>query len=182
MGNNEIIFQDSDSEIHEFVDFSLNLTTGNTIVVVYNSDNINVQDNTDEIYDFIEIINKGVTCIDPVGDMVIVKEPNPKQVINVEYEVVSNKVTGFTNANNTTYPTSLAVYDLVLNNSGDKYFRYVQNLPAKIWSINHNLNKRPSIVVTDSAGTTVEGMINYVDINNLIITFNSAFSGYAELN
>ena len=182
MANNEIIFQDNDIEVHEFVDVVMGSSTGNSITFNSITDNINVQDSDDDTYEFIEITNKGTACKDPVGDMVIIKETNPEQVLHVEYEVVSNKVTGFTNANNTTYPTSLAVYNLVRDNSGDKYFRYVQNLPSKIWSIHHALNKRPSVIVTDSAGTTVEGMINYIDSDNLTITFSASFSGYAELN
>lgn len=140
-----------------------------------------LQDNENEIYDFIEIVNKGVGCFDAAGDMVIVKENNPNVPSNIQYEVITNKVTDFTDANNTTYPTSLAVYNLVIN-SGDKNFRYNQNTPSTIWTINHNLNKRPSVVTTDSAGTTVEGMVSYIDVNNLTVEFSAAFSGYAELN
>ena len=44
------------------------------------------------------------------------------------------------------------------------------------------LGKRPSVTITDSAGTTIEGMISYVDLNNLTVEFSVAFSGYAELN
>ncbi|MHC1707444.1 MAG: hypothetical protein AB9842_07970 [Bacteroidales bacterium] len=69
-----------------------------------------------------------------------------------------------------------------LNSGSDKYFRFTQHLPAISWTIEHNLNKRPSVTVTDTAGTVVIGSIEYLNNNSLVITFSAAFSGYAELN
>ena len=61
-------------------------------------------------------------------------------------------------------------------------YRHVQTAPAAIWSINHNLDKYPSVTVKDSAGTTVTGEVVYDDPDNLTITFSAAFSGEAYLN
>jgi hypothetical protein len=47
---------------------------------------------------------------------------------------------------------------------------------------NHNLGKIPSVTVIDGAGNTVHGDITYTDLNNLTITFNTAFAGTAYLN
>lgn len=68
------------------------------------------------------------------------------------------------------------------NSGSDKYFRYTQHLPAISWTIEHHLNKRPSVTVTDTAGTVVVGSVEYIDNFKLIVTFSAAFSGYAELN
>ena len=65
----------------------------------------------------------------------------------------------------------------------DKNFTFNQDVPSALWTINHNLNKNPSVSVVDSAGTTVEGgYVIYVDKNNLQIEFGAPFSGSAELN
>jgi len=64
----------------------------------------------------------------------------------------------------------------------DKNYIYNQGLPAPVWNINHGLNKFPSITVINSANETVEGHINYIDGNNVILTFNGAFSGDAIFN
>lgn len=64
----------------------------------------------------------------------------------------------------------------------DKYFRYTQNTPSSSWNITHNLNKYPSVVVTTSAGSVVEGEIIYLDNNNVQINFSASFSGYADFN
>lgn len=55
--------------------------------------------------------------------------------------------------------------------------------PAKsVWNINHNMDKRPSVTVIDTAGSVVQGEITYVDSNNLTLTFSAAFKGTAYLN
>lgn len=64
----------------------------------------------------------------------------------------------------------------------DKYIRFTQNIPSAVWEINHNMNKNPSVTVVDSAGTCVEGQVQYTDNNNLVITFSADFSGFADLN
>lgn len=66
--------------------------------------------------------------------------------------------------------------------TGPTTFIFDQGLPITVWNINHNLNKYPSVTVVDSGNTVVVGQINYTDLNNLILTFNSAFSGKAYLN
>jgi len=66
--------------------------------------------------------------------------------------------------------------------STDKYYRHTQTTPSTQWNIQHNLNKIPSITVTDSAGTVVHGDYEYPDMNHAILTFEAGFSGYADLN
>lgn len=71
---------------------------------------------------------------------------------------------------------------LIQAGGGDKYHKHTQSAPASTWSITHNLNKRPSVVTMDTAGTEVEGEVVYLNENELIINFSAAFSGTADLN
>lgn len=65
----------------------------------------------------------------------------------------------------------------------DKTYIHTQNIPAKIWEVNHNLGKYPSVTVVDSAGSSIAGAkISYDDFNNLTLTFAAIFSGKAYLN
>ena len=64
----------------------------------------------------------------------------------------------------------------------DKNFTYDQTTPSKEWDILHNLNKKPSVTVTDSADTVVEGNIVINDGVRLLIKFNAPFTGTAILN
>lgn len=70
----------------------------------------------------------------------------------------------------------------VTSGLGDKNYIHDQGTPNTIWTISHGLNKKPSVTVIDTAGTEVEGHVEYIDNNNVIIVFNSSFSGTATLN
>jgi hypothetical protein len=73
-------------------------------------------------------------------------------------------------------------FALAAGGTGDLSYTFTQLTPATVWTIAHNLGKRPSVSVTDSGGTEVYGDVNYVDANNLTITFSAAFGGVAYLN
>jgi len=55
----------------------------------------------------------------------------------------------------------------------------MQSVPSATWTINHNLNGHPTVVVLDSANTQCEGNISYTDDNTMVVTFSAAFSGIA---
>lgn len=65
---------------------------------------------------------------------------------------------------------------------GDKHYTHNQSFASSTWNVNHNLAKFPSISVIDSSKNVVVGDVQYVDANNLIITFTAAFSGKAYMN
>jgi hypothetical protein len=77
-------------------------------------------------------------------------------------------------------------YDIVNftfgDNSGDKTFVYDQAVPATTWTVQHGLNKFPSITVVDTGDTVVIGNYTYVDNNNVILEFSAAFAGKAYIN
>lgn len=50
------------------------------------------------------------------------------------------------------------------------------------WTITHNLGKKPSVTVVDSAENWVIGDVVYINDNELVVSFSSAFSGRAYLN
>tara|TARA_R110000796_G_scaffold181330_1_gene297841 strand:- start:8158 stop:8868 length:711 start_codon:yes stop_codon:yes gene_type:complete len=63
----------------------------------------------------------------------------------------------------------------------DLNYTHVQASSAS-WVIAHSLGKIPSVMVQDGSGNRVHGDITYTDLNNLTITFNTAFAGTAYLN
>lgn len=71
---------------------------------------------------------------------------------------------------------------LIQVTGSDAYYRHTQGVSASVWTINHNLNKRPSVTVTDSAGTVIIGQVKYLSNNSVELSFSAAFSGFAELN
>lgn len=69
-----------------------------------------------------------------------------------------------------------------LSDAVDKHYTHTQATPSDTWTITHNLRKRPSITVVDSAGTEVVGDCDYVDENTVVLTFTGGFAGNAYLN
>lgn len=79
-------------------------------------------------------------------------------------------------ADGTVVPVNIATV------TGDKNFVFNQETPALTWTVAHNMGKLPSVTVQDSANSMVLGSINYIDVNNLSITFSAPISGRAVLN
>ena len=67
-------------------------------------------------------------------------------------------------------------------NFADKHYSFEQPMGSTVWTITHNLGKNPSAIAVDYSGNNVVGLIHYIDLNNLTITFNSLVSGNAYLN
>ena len=100
---------------------------------------------------------------------------SPKDSVNVD---LSSSTTGYaktlTTDGNKVYWT-------------DSTFTHNQTSTSATWTITHNLNKYPSVMVIDSADTVVQGTIVYNSSNQLTITFFEesdalAFQGKAYLN
>ena len=66
--------------------------------------------------------------------------------------------------------------------TGDKTFNFTQSVASNRWEIKHGLNKYPSVTIVDTGDNVVIGQIDYIDLNNVVCTFTSAFSGKAYLN
>mgnify|MGYP001126680459 CR=1 FL=1 len=64
----------------------------------------------------------------------------------------------------------------------DKNFVFEQGVPSATWTIQHNLNKKPSVTSVNNNDIQMYGEVTYVDNNNLIINFSAGFSGKAYMN
>lgn len=70
---------------------------------------------------------------------------------------------------------------IIANTSPGNAGSYIheQAVPATTWSVVHNLARFPQVTTVDSAGTVVEGDIQYLDNNNIEVNFAAPFSGRA---
>lgn len=59
---------------------------------------------------------------------------------------------------------------------------HVQSLSSAVWTINHPLEKYPSVTIVDSAENVVYGDVVYITTTQIQVTFSAAFSGKAYLN
>lgn len=76
-------------------------------------------------------------------------------------------------------------YDMVsfvLASNADKNFIFTQTVPATTWTINHNLNKFPSVSVVNINNVSLYGEIKYIDANNVQLDFTAGFAGKAYFN
>jgi hypothetical protein len=61
-------------------------------------------------------------------------------------------------------------------------FEFTQTTPSTNWSIQHDMDKFPSVSVVNNNNVLMYGNTTYVDKNNLTINFSAGFSGKAYLN
>ena len=78
----------------------------------------------------------------------------------------------------------LAVYPgFIFDTSfADKTFVHNQTIPASQWDVQHNLDKFPSVTVTLPSGKVGFADVQYIDENNLTITFAGDETGKAYMN
>ena len=67
-------------------------------------------------------------------------------------------------------------------NHSDKHFRHTQKAPSRVWEVVHNLDKYPSVSISDAEGNEYESDVKHIDRNNTLLTFSEAFAGFADLN
>lgn len=97
-------------------------------------------------------------------------------VTDDEVRLDANRVT---KADGTELITAADVGNIV---ASDKSFVYEQVASASTWVISHPLDKFPSIIIVDSAGSVVNGDITYNSTSQITVTFSSPFGGKAYLN
>ena len=74
------------------------------------------------------------------------------------------------------------IFNFTLASASDKTFVHDQAVPSAIWTITHNLGKFPSVSVVDTQKTIYWGNVEYINSNQLKVTFSAAFAGQAFLN
>lgn len=86
------------------------------------------------------------------------------------------------------WPSCLSCSEVPVNpgepgtGEGDKNFVYTRDVPSTVWSITHNMNKMPSVTLTDSNGAVVEATVHYASLNVVVVSFDFSFTGTAYLN
>lgn len=68
------------------------------------------------------------------------------------------------------------------NDPNDLGQRYTQSLPSTEWNIAHTLGFVPNIVIVDTEGIVVEGLLEYVSATQIRATFSEPIAGTAYLS
>jgi hypothetical protein len=104
------------------------------------------------------------------------------QVNNKESISVSIQQSGYNKTTIAQQPAKNQIDIKGLKGGGDKNYVHLQNVPSAVWNVSHNLGKKPAVIVVDSADEAVYGEIQFIDDNNITLTFVGAFSGKAYFN
>ena len=75
-----------------------------------------------------------------------------------------------------------AIGEFVRTYLGGLTYTFNQDTPSITWSINHALERHPSVTIVDSSGNHIMGETRYNDSNNITLTFSAPFAGVAYLN
>lgn len=69
---------------------------------------------------------------------------------------------------------------------GDTLFSYSyafeQQVESTSWSINHNLAYRPAVTIQDYGKNTIEGDLDHITTNTVVVSFALPIAGYAYLS
>jgi hypothetical protein len=93
--------------------------------------------------------------------------------------IVTGETLTFESANS---GLAIAVSNNKLTFTAKLGYVFTQSTPATVWTINHDLNKYPSVSIVDSANDEVIGEVKYNSTSQIVLTFSAAFSGKAFLN
>ena len=123
----------------------------------------------------------GVNSIENATDVILTNPSiddllkfNGTHWINIPMSSVKPDLTG--------YATETYVNQKVSQISNDKNYILTVSMPSDIWLINHSLGKYPSVTVINNDLKEVVGDIEYIDLDNIRITFSSEFSGKVICN
>jgi hypothetical protein len=69
---------------------------------------------------------------------------------------------------------------------GDTLFSYSYSFEKQVestsWTINHNLAYRPAVTIQDYGKNTIEGDLDHIDTNTVVVNFALPIAGYAYLS
>ena len=103
---------------------------------------------------------------------------------NVGITITDTEVTNEILHTNASGDLKFTPFSTILADTGndDKNYVHNQSEASATWVVTHNLGKRASVTVVDSAGTVCIGQVDYNSDNQVTLTFKSAFGGKAYFN
>lgn len=104
------------------------------------------------------------------------------QFLMYPYEYFSLKIEYFVVALGHCTITSIEIPQIEPASARDLHYTHNQPLPSDVWTVTHNLGKKPSVTVVDTSDTVVIGRVDYTDLNTVVLTFIGAFAGKAYFN
>lgn len=71
------------------------------------------------------------------------------------------------------------IFELIQNS----FFSFRQDTPSDTWEVSgHPLDKKPSVMVTNDQLEEIEGLVQYIDDETVLVKFNVPLTGWVFLN
>jgi hypothetical protein len=77
-------------------------------------------------------------------------------------------------------PTVSGGYSVL--HSGNAFYEHTQSVASALWTVDHNLNRHPSVTTTNVTGGVINGTVSYINNNTVTIKFTPARTGFAYFN
>jgi len=116
--------------------------------------------------------------IGPRGPGVLVGTGAPTSAVGQNDDLYIDEVTGYFYGPKASGTWPGAPF---FSQSGTQRHVHTQTSASTTWTITHALGGRPSVTIVDSAGTVVVGDVGYNSDTTVVVSFTSAFSGFAYL-
>lgn len=117
----------------------------------------------------------------PRGTQVLSGNTNPSPSIGLVGDQYINTDTGKLFGPKTTSGWGEGVF-LGTNDPEDLGQAYTQLSPSTEWNIAHTLGFTPNIMIVDTEGTVVEGLLEYLSATQIRATFSEPIAGTAYLS
>jgi hypothetical protein len=114
-----------------------------------------------------------------------VQTPNPMspQNLTLQYNYANGESQNIIEVNTGGCVTRINLNPSIqINHSTTATFVYVQETPAYVWEIEHNLGYSPNVFIQDTNGVDIEGVVDSIDGFILTVSFTSPVAGTAYLS
>ena len=86
------------------------------------------------------------------------------------------------NTNGSMTDDAYYVFSNTTTATSDKKYSHDQSSAANVWTVNHNLDKKPAVSVVDSTDNVIICEVEYTSLNQVELRFSTPYSGKAYFN
>ena len=97
-------------------------------------------------------------------------------------DLIKTEDSGEVDWTNDTDTASMKAIASLVNDAADKHFTYEWRVLSTLVEIQHNLHKKPSVWVFDTAGNELLCDVVYTDDDNVVLEFSEPVRGTAYFN
>jgi hypothetical protein len=165
------VFQNINIEYDEVDSSTVSVTMPCTIGEVFTFILNENSENTDNSYTFVQSVASNVWHILHnlnTFPVLVVLDANNNEISSGTYATTYNDDNTVTLTFTTTICGTCVCYGKLVGND----FTYINYVASNVWNIQHNLNKYPVVKIFDENNVEVIGTVNYVDLNNITLSFN----------